>query len=402
MPFDVACACGHHLTGYRLAQRQILNCPQCRSPVFVLPASPWPRLPRRPAAAKSTPSGASPATSERVPAWPWLLPALAGVSALAVLGVVGLVFLLPLFPPSRDDQTASFRRLTQQATDALEHGHLSSATDCVEHARQILDSKPGGITGAEAQRLIALQRELGLINQLVNEPLENLVLHASRLPANEWVRLFNESYRGRSVILEAWLISGATAGGDRIASYQLQAGRERGWIVHSEADPTVQKDQGDRQPLLFGGRLGSLRLEAAAEGRGPIWLMRFEPGTIAEITDPAIRKLLMGTPLDRPRRIESFVDVQQLPGDEQLPALPLRAGEAKVEARLGPPRVSGRQFIQGFLLEQWTYPGEVGGLLLMAGGQLGELRVWRPGEPLSVGQNPSQNGEPFPQNPVSK
>ena len=68
-PFEVGCACGHHLSGVRKANFQAITCHRCGNSIFVLPIDVYPQpKTKKPAPTKASaePAALAPPTAERV------------------------------------------------------------------------------------------------------------------------------------------------------------------------------------------------------------------------------------------------------------------------------------------------------------------------------------------------
>src|SRR5437016_1706805 len=82
--YEVVCGCGRTVRGERGRRHQVVPCPGCGRPLFVLPRSPW-----------SAPAGrGGPALAGRLLASPWRWPVLAGAVSAVVI-VAGFTIVLP-------------------------------------------------------------------------------------------------------------------------------------------------------------------------------------------------------------------------------------------------------------------------------------------------------------------
>ena len=107
-PYDVACACGGRARGLRQARHQVVRCPGCGGPVFVLGHSPL------------APASADPATG--IPRRYWVGPALAAAITLAAVVVI-FSRLIPALAPTpaaaEDTHRDEVRRLVGAGREAL-------------------------------------------------------------------------------------------------------------------------------------------------------------------------------------------------------------------------------------------------------------------------------------------
>lgn len=264
--FRVICPCGHALSGPRLDQSQQLACPQCGAPVFVLPRSPWLRVEARQAPLR----------------WrtrDWLMP-LAGTAAAFIVVVVAIAAFM-----SRDSSSASRQdhererqvRFTQ-ARELLSRGHFALAHEIL---RELVDGKAFSHLPPTSE-MQSLAAEAGLLVDLLDEPIESLLVTASGMDQLEWERQFNHRYRGKSFILDAEFQRDERAG--VTCSYRIEAGKEPARFEFGNVPVLRELPVGQPRRLLLGVRLESIRRETP----GPAWVVRFAPETAIVITDPAI------------------------------------------------------------------------------------------------------------------
>jgi hypothetical protein len=376
VPFAVVCACGETLSGNRTRERQRLRCERCQRTVFVLPASSWPRVPRaRPLAGVQKPPARPEVIASR--ARPWIAPVIGGAAALVLLAAGTAWLLTLLFQPDPDARQAVLREHLAAAKHALADGQLAAAAEQADRARALINARPALTNAAQSERVIALQRQIAIITELHDQPLENLLLRAAQLPADAWEREFQERHLGRSVVLETTLTPHQTDPTQRRAAYQVLAGKERAWLVIDDPVLTGRHDLGE--VVVFGGRLAGFRLEAAAERTDPVWHIQFQLGTMVSLTEPNILRRLYGRQGEDRRPIEPAVAEFTLEGHQIDPLKAPRADE--VETQRGRPRVTGRQFTRSCVIEQWSFPDRAAGCLI-AGPDLSELWLWQPGQPL--------------------
>lgn len=372
-PFGVSCACGQRLTGLRRSRHQVVPCPQCREPVFVLPASPWPSLPPRVVepADVSTPA-ASPTLA--VKAQPWLGPALAGGIVLALFLVISTVVVLTFLPSLASEHSTAIQQHLDEARQALADGKLASAAGQLNEAGGLI--KAGGGRGEQIEEVRTLQRQLAVLTHRLDEALEDLLLRAAHVAAEDWQRTFQERYLGKAVVFETWLLPDADKPERRQTAYQLRAGRERGRLL-VEA-PRLESHMGR---IVLGGLLESVRLESVEGVNEPIWIVRLQPTTVTSITDPGALAWLHRPPSRRPpvkpAEVRDLSHLENRPGN-----LAPGAFESQIKEKLGEPIVLGRQLLTAHLIEQWCYPGEHQSLLLLAGNPRAELQLWQPGTPV--------------------
>jgi hypothetical protein len=285
LPYEVACACGQRATGLRQPGHQVVRCARCGEPLFILPCSRLP--PVRPPGKRSRPAASAPRARPRLRLWG--PPVLAG--ALTVLGlVVAYRFVIAPRVPARLAPAEAARDAAQAtaasvaafahtagAREQLARGSFRLALRDLHAARALIE--PLDWPRARREELARLERQAGLLADLLAEPLEDVLGHAAGVQDAEWELEFGRRYRGRAVVFDLEVHAGP-------------AGRyEHGWLLRARGQP-AHLELGDlellrRLPLdrprrlLFGARLESVGREP---GRG--WVVRLRPDSGVLITDP--------------------------------------------------------------------------------------------------------------------
>jgi hypothetical protein len=260
-PFEVVCRCGRTITGQRTNYAQVQICPDCHERLFVLPSSvyPQPRAPKRKllvvphrtaaladpdetASGAATPAGASPAgktltvpppakSSSHQPAisWqPWISLkqslrgalstvdldrlrrkifnpvrlVLAGVALVVSLTFWWIWHLQVLSQAERTVVSAA-----RQGELALADQNLEEAARQFQQVRMALDKL--GRTDSRARSLRQTAAELTAAAALADDSLFDMFHDASQMVSNaareSWADKFQSNYRGRWVVLDAWV-----------------------------------------------------------------------------------------------------------------------------------------------------------------------------------------------------
>lgn len=271
-PFQLTCPCGQMLTGHRHARHQVIRCPGCGQDRFVLPASPW----LAPLQKTRESNGL------KLHHWLWPL-AGAAVTAGALLALF-LVFLAPrpLVPPKDETKNPA------SPDPGLQKSRLAAARKLMGEgsfrlAAQELATNPviQGLSDEEQRTWKQLEREAALLADLVAEPLEEIVRHAPRVGEQEWQADFPHRYQGKSLILD--LEARRLPRGRVIHNFPLRVGNEEARLDLDDLQLLKPLALEMPQRLVFGARLGSVRLELP----GPTWVVRFLPDSGVWLTDPA-------------------------------------------------------------------------------------------------------------------
>jgi hypothetical protein len=299
VPFEVSCACGQVAAGVRQDRHQIVPCPGCGQPLFVLPRSAYPAPEQY---QRETPDPTAAAGAAALIPRPWRLPLLAAVLTLA--GVV-LVFalVLPRFsrrpppapPPSSDpEEIHSHLRLGQKA---LAEGSFQLALRELSAAQALLAQQPDALPAADSRRLQQLEREAALLAALLNNSLQEILHQAANVrQEQEWWAQFRENYRGRAVIFDD-VVRREPDGRCYLTVYEVRQGEtavrlELGELTLLQALPLDRPHR-----LLFGARLASIQREPPG-----VWVIRFRPDSGILLTEEAAAAACSPLPLDEELR----------------------------------------------------------------------------------------------------
>ncbi len=269
MSFAVSCDCGGSVAGARRPRHQILPCPICRQPLFVLPRSHWP-----------TPDEETlPRTEHRL--HPWRMPLIAGIITLVLVGVTFWAF-LPLLTRQKPEAPSSngadeIRQRQTSARQALAAGEYHQAFKELDAAKSLSDRRPEALERDEHLQLEQLYRQSDLLASLLSEPLQEIVKQAS-LANDDWQTRFEKLYRGQAVLFDDQLHADGM-GRPSLLTYEVRLGDEKVRLAIEELRIFRTVPLEPSQRVLFGARLAKV----ARERDG--WVIRFEPDSGVLFTD---------------------------------------------------------------------------------------------------------------------
>lgn len=286
--YEVACACGHVARGFRKSRYQVVRCPACAQPIFVLGRSPLPSVAAATAAAGKGTGEEAVAARPLIP-WPWRWPLAA---AILTLGGVVLVFwiLLRNLDQPRGLQHSNASRQNeidahlQAGRTALSEGSFRLAEEQLAAARTLRDRQPQALGISESRSLNRLYRQAALLASPLPKSLEEVLQQASGLRnEEEWRKQFEANYQGRGVVFDDRVQRDA-ARGYRLMTYELRAG------FGKDAEP-ARLEIGNLkllhalpldapQRLLFGAQVAAIAREPPG-----VWVIRFEPDSGVLLTD---------------------------------------------------------------------------------------------------------------------
>jgi hypothetical protein len=280
-PYDVACACGGRARGLRQARHQVVRCPACGGPVFILGYSPLPAAPGEPRAAA-------------LPRRYWVGPALAAVLSLAAVVVIFsrvIPALAPAPAPAGDTQAGDVRRLVHDGREALRREEFRAAAARFAEARRRQDLLPP----AEARELARLERQAALVADLLSESLGEILQRAAGAREEERQAQFDLRYRGKAVIFDD-VVARDGAGRFALAVYEVRAPGEPARVELSDLKLLAALPLAEPRRMLLGARLAGLAREERG-GHG-LWVIRLDPDSGVLLTDEDTAGACCPRPLD--------------------------------------------------------------------------------------------------------
>ncbi len=284
-PYDVACACGGRARGLRQRRHQVVRCPGCGGPVFVLGGSPLAEATAEPRAAA-------------VPRRYWVGPALAAVLTLAAVVVIfsRLIPALAPAPPAADDvRRDDVRRLVRAGREALRREEVRLAAASFGEARRRCDERPDQLAPAEGRELARLERQTALVADLLSESLGEILQRAAGAREEERQAQFNLRYRDKAVIFDD-VVTRDAAGRFDLAVYEVRAPGEPARVELSDLKLLQALPLAEPRRMLFGARLAGLAREERG-GHG-LWVIHLDPDSGVLLTDEDVAGACCPRPLD--------------------------------------------------------------------------------------------------------
>jgi len=316
--FAVPCRCGRVLEGRRQAVHQVLPCPGCGQPVFVLPYSPYASAEGGLAEARGSPRprrGVLAGISSFL-AW-YYAPIVAGVLTLTLL-VCLFVVALPYLsrPPVEVDPAARLANTEEPIGRIVVAGRLALAAGSYHRALEQLteavrrrDDKPGLLSPDESWRLDQLYRQSILLDRLLSKSLEEILDQAVRTPQeDEWQARFRKEYQGKTVLFDDYLKADGQ-GRPALSFYQLRAGEEKVRLALEDLALLREAPLDPPRRWLFGAQLAGCSREAG------VWVIHLERDSGVVITDRDVVAgccpLLLDQDPDLTRRGDGVLDWQE-------------------------------------------------------------------------------------------
>jgi hypothetical protein len=238
------------------------------------------------------------------------------------------------------------REHAEAARTALQRGDLHAAHTALERARQDLSRAGGTASLAESQALRGLERQVELALTLLRPCLEELLIEARQMPVEKWESRFRDEYQGRGIVFDARVVQSP---GEPHLDYRLEAADTLGRVAIEDLHRARERfSQRGSQRWIFGGKLASMRLEAAPDAPEGLWVVHFEPESFVLFTHKSILKAL-GLPEE-----PTWDELLRGQSSNQLYSVAEDTPQ-DVRREIGPPDRISRQVLAGRFVEQWAY-----------------------------------------------
>ncbi|HEV3143601.1 MAG TPA: hypothetical protein VGZ47_06905 [Gemmataceae bacterium] len=296
-PFALPCQCGAMLHGERTASHQVLRCPHCRAERFILPRSPLPNVKAHTADSSSSILRVGP---WRVWRWPLL-----GATLALIVGVAGVLLLLNILGPETKTEPGisieqQAERHFQAGQSAINTGSFHQANRELAAALELAPRVPERWPASRRQEVVQLQRQAGIVADLLTEAPTEIIRNSLGMPEAEWQAIFARNYAHRSIILDDTIHKDAS--GFHLGFRMRVAGSAAHWDLNQLA---VLKAVDLFQPrhIILGLRLAEIRREAKGS-----WLVIPEPDSGVLFTDP---RFFVGLSVAVDGEIEQVLKAQQ-------------------------------------------------------------------------------------------
>ena len=330
-PFEIGCACGHHLSGIRKRTFQAITCHRCGNSIFVLPIDVYPQPKTKkpaPTNAPAAPAALAPPTAERaarlkttqsVPV-PGTQPkgpkAAAGAGTatppgdlptaklteeaksadsvtfvvrrplvsrfklivLAIVVVVGATGYFVWQSRLNDRALVSLPGHIEAGAAALRAGKLPEAAEEYGQAAWAVNRLKRN--DAESAEIRQKAQELHAIVNLSAVPLYEICEQAHRnakTGAEKWAEKFNELYRDAWIVVEGDIVQETGPEGTGQALLQFPFPIDSAPVVIDARlkalAPVVEAAIGGPRHVIFAGQLASFKKEGT---KNPLWVIRLK------------------------------------------------------------------------------------------------------------------------------
>lgn len=307
--FQLSCVCGEELGGERTDREQRAICPTCNSEMFVLPVSvyPLPRIPpARPPVRKPQPTESSeedaveidedqevavateapPRDSQQDKRADGSQPKVGAekirgirhprtqggrlftplrITALGIVAVLALTAFFEFRSRNIAKARSTLAEAAKAGTQALEDQDIFEAVRQFTEVARALDTL--GRDDEEARRLRQLSREVFAIDQLITEPIEEMIERAVAAGGEtRWAEQFESQYQGKWVVLETSLTNVGSGESFRIGFPTSIVGEEVAVLIDRGTLPLKLNEE--PTAVILAGQLDSVQ----PSGKDPrIW-----------------------------------------------------------------------------------------------------------------------------------
>jgi hypothetical protein len=174
-----------------------------------------------------------------------------------------------------------------EGIEALDDGNFDKANQLLSAAKSAVNALGGEIEDADKVRQAA--DEAAIFVNLCSQTLENMLEEAARGTPDEWAARFDSLYKGKSVIIDSWILAKGGDGKPYTMAYKVfppgQAGSFRDGagsrpdryadidLTRFELFELAGTSAGDR--VTFGARLAKFQYDMDRDR----WIVGFEPAS---------------------------------------------------------------------------------------------------------------------------
>jgi len=168
------------------------------------------------------------------------------------------------------------KKYDTQANAAIEMGNFAMAYENLSKLAAL--QKRSNSQWFDTCELDHRRKEIGIYADLLEQPVEELILLAIDLPEEEWLQQCKKRYRGRSLVLDTTVR--CNAGGTFSHDYPLSVAGQMGTFRLDNAPFLQNLREGQTQRVIFGARLDKIHREKSGQ-----WIVEFVPESFLLMTD---------------------------------------------------------------------------------------------------------------------
>jgi len=273
--YELTCPCGQAVTGQRQARHQVVSCPACARPVFVLPLSP-----------REGTAGSYRMRRRWSELRAWRGPLVAGGLTLGLLLAL-FVLVLPMLgrggsDPGEPSVAEGTLGAMASARRALEAGRFHAALRELNAAIAQRDRRSGpGLSPAQHRQLNQLQRQADLLTRLSPLSLQEVLARVAAVRDPEERAEQFKDHRGKTVIFDDAVTRDAE-GRPALVSYEVTVGDRPARLALEDLALLHDLPLEQSPRLIFGARLAGCERD-----EGGTWVVRFERDSAVLLTDLA-------------------------------------------------------------------------------------------------------------------
>lgn len=264
--FELTCLCGARLRGHRMTRHQVVPCPGCNEPRFILPLSPLP----------SPPAGTTILEAPSGHRTPWVM---IGISVAVIAVVIGIIVALSQRGP-KPDQVVEAPPTQEQLQASIAEGKTALGEGAYLRAARKFESALAIGDAVERRRVAQLHRQAALLGDLLAESPAEIVRHAVGVPEAEWQEIFRRRYAGQALLLDDTISRGAD--GRYQTKFRILAAGSEARLELNALRLLNDLPMAQPQRVLLGLRLAALRRDNAG------WTFTPQADSGVLLTDPEV------------------------------------------------------------------------------------------------------------------